>query len=121
MTSMLSWACPLCIIVLGGISSVALAGTEEGEASYYADRLNGNKTASGELYDKNAMTAAHRTLEFGTNVTVTLVDTGKSVDVRINDRGPYADDRIIDLSGAAAEELGIKKAGTGKIRLEYAD
>ena len=80
---------------------------EEGEASYYADSLAGNKTASGEPYDKDAMTAAHRSLPFGTKVKVIYLKTGKSVDVMINDRGPHVKNRIIDLSGAAARGIGL--------------
>lgn len=82
-----------------------------GEASYYAASLDGNPTASGEPYDHDAMTAAHRELPFGTMVRVTNRETGASVVVRINDRGPYADDRVIDVSGAAAEQLGMIEAG----------
>ena len=91
---------------------------QEGEASYYADALQGNKTASGQPYDKNAMTAAHRTLEFGTRVKVTYLKTGKSVDVEINDRGPHVKGRLIDLSGAAAKAIGLTDAGHGKVKIE---
>ncbi len=94
------------------------ANVEEGEASYYADSLDGNRTASGEIYNKNALTAAHRTLPFGTRVTVTYLKTGKSVEVVINDRGPHAKNRIIDLSRAAAEKIGLIDAGHGKVKLE---
>jgi rare lipoprotein A len=94
------------------------ASAGEGVASYYADSLHGNKTASGEPYDRNAMTAAHRTLAFGTRVRVTYPKTGKSVEVVINDRGPHVEDRIIDLSGAAAKALGLIDDGTGQVRLE---
>ncbi len=87
-------------------------------ASYYADSLNGHKTASGEPYDRNALTAAHRKLKFGTRVRVTYLKTGKSVVVKINDRGPYAKHRIIDLSKAAAKRIGMLKDGQGKVRLE---
>ena len=91
---------------------------EEGEASYYADSLAGNKTASGEPYDKDALTAAHRSLPFGTKVKVTYLKTGKSVEVVINDRGPHAKGRIIDLSGAAARAVGLVEDGHGKVKLE---
>ena len=91
---------------------------EEGDASYYADSLDGNKTASGEPYDKKALTAAHRSLPFGTQVKVTYVKTGKSVVVVINDRGPHAKNRIIDLSGAAARKIGLIEDGHGKVKLE---
>ena len=100
------------------ISALAIAQTSQGIASYYASSLHGNKTASGEPYDHNAMTAAHRTLEFGTKVRVTYIKTGKAVEVRINDRGPHAEDRIIDLSGAAAKEIGLDSDGTGEVIIQ---
>jgi rare lipoprotein A len=93
-----------------------------GEASYYADKFAGKTTASGEPFDPDAMTAAHPSLPFGTRVRVTRTDgTNRSVVVRINDRGPYADDRIIDLSEAAAEELGMIQEGVVEVRLERVD
>jgi rare lipoprotein A len=92
--------------------------TQEGDASYYADSLDGNKTASEEPYDKNAMTAAHRELPLGTTVRVTYMKTGKSVTLTINDRGPHAQDRIIDVSGAAARKLGMVEDGHGLVVLE---
>ena len=95
-----------------------LVADEEGAASYYADSLQGNSTASGEPYNKSEMTAAHRTLAFGTMVRVTNLDNGKSVVVRINDRGPHIKSRIIDLSGAAAEKLGMLDAGEANVRIE---
>ena len=90
-----------------------------GRASYYSDALAGNRTANGERYDPRAMTAAHRTLAFGTHVRVTRPDTGSSVVVRINDRGPFAGRRrIIDLSRRAAQELGMIRAGVVDVRVE---
>lgn len=106
------------LLVLTLFSSTAIAGSEEGTASYYADSLHGNPTASGEPYDKDAMTAAHRTLPFDAKVKVTNLANDKSVIVRINDRGPYAKHRIIDVSGAAARKLGMVDAGTAKVRIE---
>ena len=91
---------------------------EEGMASFYAEEFNGRKTSNGEIFDMNQFTAAHRTLPFNTRVRVTDTMTGKSVVVRINDRGPFKDDRIIDLSLAAAKELGMIGSGTAKVRLE---
>jgi len=90
----------------------------EGVASYYADDFNGRKTASGEIYDMNGLTAAHRTLPFGTRVKVTNIDTGKSVVVRVNDRGPFKDDRVIDLSLGAAKQLGLIDLGTARVVLQ---
>ena len=110
---------PIVILVaLLGITAAMPALAEKGMASYYADALNGNSTASGEPYDKDDLTAAHRTLEFGTLVKVTNLDNGKSVTVRINDRGPHTKDRIIDVSGAAAAKLGLLDSGTAKVSLE---
>ena len=89
-----------------------------GVASFYADEFNGRITASGEVYNMDDMTAAHRTLPFGTKVRVTSIDTGRSVVVRINDRGPFKDDRVIDLSLGAAKQLGLIAAGTGRVVLQ---
>jgi rare lipoprotein A len=88
-----------------------------GKASYYADSLAGNTTASGDVYDPQALTAAHRTLPFGTMVHVRRVDTGAVVRVRVNDRGPFAGDRIIDLSRKAAEALDMMRAGVVDVEL----
>jgi rare lipoprotein A len=94
-------------------------GEETGLAVYYADSLHGRPTASGEPYDKGALTAAHRKLTFGTKVRVTRLDDRKSVVVRINDRGPFGDSRrIIDLSRAAAERIGMTRAGVVEVRVE---
>ena len=89
-----------------------------GNASWYGAVLNGHKTASGETFDMNQMTACHRTLPFGTMVKVVDTHSGKSVVVRINDRGVLFADRVIDLSRGAAERLGIRKAGVASVRLE---
>lgn len=93
------------------------AAWQTGRASYYSDKLAGRKTANGDRYDPKALTAAHRTLPFGTIVIVSRPD-GRSVRVRINDRGPFGDEsRIIDLSRRAAEELGMIKAGVVDVSL----
>ena len=92
--------------------------TQQGTASWYGKPHHGKKTASGEVYDMNALTAAHRTLPLGTRVRVTNAENGRSVIVRINDRGPFRDNRIIDLSRAAARELGVTGEGLFKVRLE---
>jgi rare lipoprotein A len=86
-----------------------------GLASYYAQ---GELTANGEHFDKNALTAAHKTLPFGTRVRVTRLDTGSSVVVRINDRGPFKPGRVIDLSEHAAENLGLTSVGLATVRLD---
>lgn len=86
-----------------------------GGASWYGPGFHGKKSASGQTYNQNAMTAAHKTLPFGTVVKVVDQRTGKSVTVKINDRGPFHKGRIIDLSKAAATKLGIRDAGVGKV------
>jgi rare lipoprotein A len=89
-----------------------------GTAAYYANRFHGRKTSSGHLYDKNAMTAAHRSIPLGTWVRVTHQRNGNSVVVQVNDRGPFAGKRIIDLSLAAATDLGMLRKGTAPVLLE---
>ena len=88
-----------------------------GIASYYGERFAGKPTASGERFDPNALTAAHRSLPFGSRVLVTCEQTGKSVVVTINDRGPFHGDRVIDLSRAAASEIGLIRQGSGPVTL----
>ena len=88
-----------------------------GIASYYADSLHGNKTASGERYDKNELTAAHPWLPFGTRLLVTNLKNGRTVEVRVNDRGPFIKGRIIDLSRAAAKELKMIRSGITKVTI----
>ena len=90
----------------------------EGLASWYGSEFHGRRTSSGEVYNQNEYTAAHCYLPFGTIVQVTYLRTGKSVTVRINDRGPYSASRVIDLSSAAAEAIGLKSHGVGQVRVE---
>jgi rare lipoprotein A len=91
---------------------------ERGQAGWYGDRYHGRKTASGERFDQNALTAAHRTLPFGTVVEVKNLDNGRTVTVRINDRGPFGKKtRIIDLSRAAAREIDMVHAGVAQVEL----
>lgn len=89
-----------------------------GKASWYGPGFHGRTTANGETYDQNAMTAAHKSLPFGTRVRVTNERTGKSVVVRINDRGPYVGKRVIDLSKAAAKRVGMIKSGIAPVTIE---
>lgn len=89
-----------------------------GIASWYGKRFHGGKTASGERYNMHTMTAAHRTLPFGTIVRVTRLKTGRVVTVRINNRGPYAKGRVIDLSRKAASKMDILRAGVTRVRVE---
>ncbi len=90
----------------------------EGKASYYASNFHGKKTASGEVFNLNRFTAAHRTLPFGTHVKIINLNNGKNVLVRINDRGPHQHGRIIDISPAAAKEIGLFGKGTATVRIE---
>jgi rare lipoprotein A len=90
----------------------------QGEASYYGNELAGNRTASGERFNPAAFTAAHRSLPLGTILRVTNLANGRSVVVRVNDRGPFAHSRIIDISLAAAREIDLVRAGRGKVRLD---
>ncbi|HEY9633646.1 MAG TPA: septal ring lytic transglycosylase RlpA family protein [Coleofasciculaceae cyanobacterium] len=92
-----------------------------GMASWYGPGFHGNRSASGEIYNQNAMTAAHRSLPFGTKVQVTNLDNGRSVVVRINDRGPFIGGRVIDLSAAAARFLGVMQTGIAPVKLEVLD
>jgi len=92
--------------------------TQTGKASYYGDKFQGRKTASGELYDREKMTAAHRTLPFGTMCRVTNILNGKSVEVRVNDRGPFSKNRIIDISYRAMSELDGIHAGLIDVNVE---
>jgi len=94
---------------------------EVGTASWYGPGFGGNRTSSGEIYDIVDMTAAHQTLPLGTRVVVTELANGRSVEVRINDRGPFAKGRIIDLSYAAARELALVGPGTAEVRVESID
>ena len=95
--------------------------TETGGASYYGkgDKYNGRKTANGETFDTYDYTAAHKTIPFNTTVWVTNLDNGKTTKVRINDRGPYARNRIIDLSYAAAKKIDMVRSGTARVKLRY--
>ena len=92
-------------------------GAQVGQATWYGKRHEGRRTASGERFDADAMTAAHPTAPFGTRLKVTNLKNGKSVVVRVNDRGPFGGGRIIDLSSAAARALGITR-GVGRVKVE---
>jgi rare lipoprotein A len=92
-----------------------------GRASWYGDWHHGRKTASGERFNKNELTAAHRTLPLGTEARVTNLENGRAVEVLVNDRGPYIKGRVIDLSEAAAKELGMKEKGLARVMVEVID
>jgi len=98
--------------------SNSLLARMQGKASWYGSRFHGRRTASGERFNTYAHTAAHRSLPFGTKVRVTNLRNGRSVVVRINDRGPYARGRVIDLSKAAAESIGMLRSGVAPVRIE---
>ncbi|MEZ4599743.1 MAG: septal ring lytic transglycosylase RlpA family protein [Syntrophotaleaceae bacterium] len=92
--------------------------TESGKASFYSDKIHHKKTASGELYKHSLKTAAHKKLPFGSNVKVTNLNNGKSVIVKINDRGPFNEDRIIDLSKSAFSSIDNKLSGIINVKIE---
>ncbi len=99
-------------------ASAAALPAEEGLASWYGGKFQGRRTASGEIFDTRRLTAAHRSLPFGTRVLVTNLANGKSITVRINDRGPFVAGRVIDLSLAAAAAIGLAGKGVVPVRLE---
>jgi rare lipoprotein A len=97
------------------------AAATEGMASYYGKGFHGRRTASGKRFDQHAMTAAHRTLRFGTRLRVTHLRNQRSVVVTVNDRGPFVKGRVIDLSRAAASRLGMLSSGVARVRIEVLD
>jgi rare lipoprotein A len=99
------------------VPQVSIGATEEGVASWYGHPYHGRPTSSGEIYDMEKMTAAHRTLPLGTRVIVENVSNGRQVEVRINDRGPFAGNRILDLSHAAARQIEMIGPGTARVRI----
>ncbi len=102
-------------------SAAVTGGAESGLAAVYSSRLNGHRTASGQIYDPKKLTAAHKTLPFGSKVKVTNAKNGKSVIVRINDRGPMQAGRVLDLSPRAARALGIHRLGMAEVTVEPAN
>ncbi len=112
---------PACATTHGGVGGPVLAPPaleQEGYASFYGTQHHGRRTASGEVFDAGRLTAAHRTLPFGTKVRVTNLNNGRHVVVRVNDRGPFRRGRVIDVSRRAAKELGFLRAGTTRVRIE---
>ena len=108
------------IMLLALVSAVGIAGaqSEEGVANFYGDKFQGKKTASGDVFAKEALTAAHKKLPFGTKVKVTNVENGKSVIVTVNDRMAASNPAVIDVTHRAADELGFAKAGKAKVKVE---
>ncbi|MEZ9297977.1 septal ring lytic transglycosylase RlpA family protein [Vibrio splendidus] len=122
----------LIFMILAGCTSTSAVGGSKtkdyakshalsGQASWYGDKFHGKLTASGETYNKNAYTAAHKTLPFGTIVKVTNTANNKFVDVKINDRGPYVKGRVIDLSHKAFSQVGDVKKGVAPVKIEIID
>ena len=122
----------LTLIILVGCTSTSAVGSSKtkeyakshtlvGQSSWYGNKFHGKLTASGETYDMNAYTAAHKTLPFGTIVRVTNTSTNKSVDVKINDRGPFVKGRVIDLSYKSFAQIGNVKKGTVPVKIEIVD
>ncbi|MFB6455987.1 septal ring lytic transglycosylase RlpA family protein [Chitinophaga sp. Hz27] len=93
--------------------------TQTGKASYYADSFDGKRTASGQVFHQNRLTAAHPSLPFGTKLKVTNMANGRTVTVHVNDRGPFAKGRIIDLSKKAAKRLGMVSTGVATVQIKY--
>ncbi len=108
-----------CIFSVLLFSSCGRYVTQTGKASYYSNSFEGKATANGETFHQNALTAAHKTLPFGTLVTVKNLSNGKTITVRINDRGPYAAGRIIDLSESAAQKIDMINAGVAGVQIKY--
>lgn len=116
----LSFAAVLSLAFCWAISSSFFA-EEFGQVGYYADSLHGRKTASGEKYDKNLLTCAHKSLPFGTKIRVTRLDNKHSVIVKVNDRGPFSEGYVVDVSRKAAEELDLIKAGHARVKIEVVE
>ena len=119
------FAKPLAVIILfiqfsltGCAHNLATGSSQKGKASWYGDEHQSMRTANGEKFDMNELTAAHRTLPFNSIVEVKSLSTGKTVRVRINDRGPFSKGRIIDVSKAAASQLGFINKGTDKVEIK---
>jgi rare lipoprotein A len=102
----------------GSVPTPGASGVRVGVASYYGSEFEGRTTASGERYDPGRLTAAHRSLPFGTRLRVYNLENGRSVVVRVNDRGPRRSDRLLDVSYRAAERLGFSGAGLARVRIE---
>jgi rare lipoprotein A len=121
--TLLSLAC-LCAIAISGLTLSSFAqntAAEYGKCGYYADSFQDRPTSSGEKYNKNNLTCSHKTLPFGTKIRVTRIDNKKSVVVRVNDRGPFIEGYVVDVSREAAEELDLLKAGTARVKIEVVE
>lgn len=112
---------PTLVPAVSAVENARIVQTVTGNASWYGGRFHGRRTANGETYDMHAMTAAHRSLPFGTRVLVTNPANSQSVLVRINDRGPFVGNRVIDLSRGAANSIGVINAGVAPVRIDVLD
>lgn len=122
------WLCALALLALAGCSSTPKSGSgvasvpsghsESGMASFYGNEFQSRKTANGDRFDQAQLTAAHRTLPFGTRLKVTNTQNGKSVHVRVNDRGPFVKGRVIDLSSSAFKTIANLNAGVVPVRIQ---
>jgi rare lipoprotein A len=117
---LLSGAASIVAVIVLSAAVEAPAHVERGQASWYGPGFDGRPTASGELFDQNALTAAHPDLPLGVMATVTNLQNGRVVEVEINDRGPFIGNRVIDLSRGAAQRLGIIEAGLAPVQIEVA-
>ena len=115
---MRNWIVLLAIIILYSCAAPRYREIEYGMASWYGSEFHGRPTASGEIYNMNDMTAAHNSLPLGSRVMVTNLENGKSIEVTINDRGPFVEGRIIDLSYGAAKRLDFIKEGTTDVKID---
>ena len=106
------------LLVFAGLAGCAKPFTETGKASYYSHKLKGRKMANGDKYRPGKLTAAHKTLPFGTRLKVTNLDTKKSVKVRVTDRGPFVKGRVVDLSYKAAKKVDMVKAGVAPVKIK---
>ena len=118
MPRLFAWVAAATLIAASAASAEESVLVQHGKASYYDDSLNHKKTASGTHYDRNEMTAASKTLPLGSTAKVTNMTTGKSVNVRVTDRGPHKRGRIIDVSNSAAKALDMKKDGIARVKVE---
>ncbi|WP_194972428.1 septal ring lytic transglycosylase RlpA family protein [Aquiflexum lacus] len=109
----------LFFLLFSALASCSPKTVQTGNASFYHDKYHGRQTANGEIYRKGKLTAAHKTLPFGTKVKVTNLQNGKKVKVRINDRGPFVGERIIDLSKKAARRIDLLDAGVASVEIKY--
>jgi len=107
-----------CSLSIPSLCSIPCEKHEVGLASWYGQELEGNTTASGEVYDSNGLTAAHHTLPFGTTIRVTNLRNKRTILLRVNDRGPHMGKRLLDVSWAAAKHLGFVHSGTTRVRVE---